>query len=301
MQNKVESLEGNVAFVGAGNMGEALIRGILSSGVVPQQRLLASDPRERRRAFIQETYGIRCLSDNLEVVRGANVVVLAVKPQILAPVLDQIRDALEPDVLVVSIAAGKGAAAGSAAFRLMVSPDTESGYTTREVVHMDDGAGGRRDRLWAPVKVLEKETIKLQASVSADNTPVSAGFELVLVDAPCSGIGTLRRHPEIRFRRGPQDLERLHAIQVELLMEAAGRVAPGGLLAYTVCTVTREEGEDTINEFLAQAPDFELDLRPPASESILQSPSQGSPGVWRFWPYRHGCDGYTIARFIRHR
>lgn len=70
-----------------------------------------------------------------------------------------------------------------------------------------------------------------------------AGFDRVLVDAPCSGLGTLRRHPEIRWRLLPEDIEALSRTQAQLLSEAALLLRPGGVLVYSVCTVTRAEGE----------------------------------------------------------
>jgi 16S rRNA (cytosine967-C5)-methyltransferase len=71
-----------------------------------------------------------------------------------------------------------------------------------------------------------------------------AGFDRVLLDAPCSGLGVLRRRPEARWRLDPSDIGRVGALQRELLAAAVGRVRPGGLVAYSVCTLTREETLD---------------------------------------------------------
>jgi 16S rRNA (cytosine967-C5)-methyltransferase len=74
--------------------------------------------------------------------------------------------------------------------------------------------------------------------------PVGGRFDRVLLDAPCSGLGVLRRRPEARWRLDPADIDRVAALQRELLAAAVARVRPGGLVAYCVCTLTREETLD---------------------------------------------------------
>lgn len=83
-------------------------------------------------------------------------------------------------------------------------------------------------------------------TVEALPSPEGAPFDRVLVDAPCSGLGTLRRHPEIRWRFKIEDLDRLVRVQRSVLAEGARRVRPGGVLVYSVCTVTRREGPDQL-------------------------------------------------------
>lgn len=117
-----------------------------------------------------------------------------------------------------------------------------------------------------------------------DESDALGAFDAVLVDAPCSGLGTLRRHPEIRLRRDAAAIERLAALQLAILRRAAPRVAPGGLLAYTLCTVTRAESDGVVEAFLAEEPAFVLE-----------------GGVQRLWPHRDGCDGYAFARLRRTR
>ncbi len=84
-------------------------------------------------------------------------------------------------------------------------------------------------------------------------------YDAVLVDAPCTGLGTLRRHPEIRWRRQPADLERAPELQRSILAAAATHVRPGGVLVYAVCSPEPEEGRDVVDAFLAAHPDFALD------------------------------------------
>ncbi len=97
-----------IGFVGAGNMAEALIRGLVRGGHVPPSKIAASAPRRERLDQLAREYGIEVTTDNREVVRRCGLVVLAVKPQILDKVLREIGDQMHDGTLVVSIAAGVG-------------------------------------------------------------------------------------------------------------------------------------------------------------------------------------------------
>jgi len=90
----------------------------------------------------------------------------------------------------------------------------------------------------------------------------------VLVDAPCSGLGTMRRHPEIRWRRSESDLFRAAVLQEKILASAAASVAPGGALVYAVCSPEPEEGEDVVARFLGAHPDFSRE------ESVSTAPPE---------------------------
>ena len=102
-------------------------------------------------------------------------------------------------------------------------------------------------------------------------------FDKVLVDAPCSGTGTLRSNPEIRWRLSPPKITAFAEQQKQFLANAAGVLKPGGHLVYSTCSVEREENEDVIREIIRADPRFEL-LR-----------------TSRTWPHTHGCDGFFIA------
>lgn len=99
-------VEGTIGFVGTGNMGEALIRGLLTVGVAEASQVVGSDPRPERRDELAERYGIRTTGDNLEVARGSDILVLAVKPQVMERVLEEIGPEIHAHALVISIAAG---------------------------------------------------------------------------------------------------------------------------------------------------------------------------------------------------
>ncbi|MFQ3666422.1 MAG: RsmB/NOP family class I SAM-dependent RNA methyltransferase, partial [Sphingomonadaceae bacterium] len=105
--------------------------------------------------------------------------------------------------------------------------------------------------------------------------------DLVLVDAPCSGTGTWRRNPELRWRLSPRRLESLLNLQARLLRLGASLVRPGGRLVYAVCSVLASEGPVLAGAFAAGAPDW-------------------TPGTaMRLTPHAHACDGFFIACWIR--
>jgi pyrroline-5-carboxylate reductase len=100
LQNKT------VAFIGAGNMGEALIRGLLAAKTVSPARIIAADVRAERREFLAKTFGVQAVDDNAEAVKAADIVLLAVKPQQMGEVLAGFKSVLSNSKLIISIAAG---------------------------------------------------------------------------------------------------------------------------------------------------------------------------------------------------
>lgn len=119
-------------------------------------------------------------------------------------------------------------------------------------------------------------------------------FERVLLDAPCSGLGTLRRNPEIRWRIVPADIEAGMSLQKRLLESAAHCVKPGGLLVYSVCTVTPEENESVAAELPAMRPEFKRIPPEGIAPELIDA-----DGFFRTTPYRHGMDGFFGAVFTR--
>jgi 16S rRNA (cytosine967-C5)-methyltransferase len=120
-------------------------------------------------------------------------------------------------------------------------------------------------------------------------------FDRVLVDAPCSGTGTLRRNPEIRWRISPADIQDLSQRQKQLLSNAAGTVKPGGRLIYSTCSVEADENEDVRQAFLESNQNFS------PAELLLDSSLLTSSGSARTWPHRDGTDGFFICAFERKR
>lgn len=119
-----------------------------------------------------------------------------------------------------------------------------------------------------------------------------AAFDVVLVDAPCSGLGIIRKKPDVRYKK-PDDLFALPVIQRAILDNAARYVKPGGTLVYSTCTILPEENEGVSDSFLAEHPDFG---RTPFA---LSEPVGETEGQVTLWPHRHGTDGFYICRMTR--
>lgn len=103
----MSTLDGaRLAFVGTGIMGEAMIKGLLAKELVPPQAISGSDPRMERGLELAQRYGIHCTTDNTVALRDGEIVILAVKPQILPPILRQLKGHIRPEALVISIVAG---------------------------------------------------------------------------------------------------------------------------------------------------------------------------------------------------
>src|SRR5690606_8926163 len=119
--------------------------------------------------------------------------------------------------------------------------------------------------------------------------------DMVLLDAPCTGTGTLRRHPDARWRLRPDDVASLAALQAELLDGAAAVVRPGGVLVYSTCSVESEENEEQVKTFLERHPEFELEPRRAADDLAMI----GADGMLRLLPQEHGFDGAFAARLRR--
>lgn len=122
--------------------------------------------------------------------------------------------------------------------------------------------------------------------------------DTVLIDAPCSGLGTLRRNPELKWRRLPGDLAALKALQLDLLQGCAGNVRRGGNLVYSVCAYTREETIDVVDAFLADYQEYHLqDLAPHLPDTLNSAVAE--EGYIQLMPHLHGTEGMFIARFMK--
>lgn len=133
-------------------------------------------------------------------------------------------------------------------------------------------------------------------AVADARQPPLRHVDAVLLDAPCTGTGTLRRHPDGKWRIQPSDLSSLVALQRDLLDAAAGIVRPGGLLVYSTCSIEPEENEAQVHAFL-QRRNGAFRLAPPSS---WHDPSQlNDKGMLVMLPHRHGFDGAFAARLER--
>ena len=124
-------------------------------------------------------------------------------------------------------------------------------------------------------------------------------IDRVLVDAPCSGFGTLRRNPDLKWRQTPADIEELTARQARILAAAATLVKRGGRLVYATCSVLPEENDAIVDAFLAAHPDFEPR---DAAANLAKAGIELDTGTsLRLLPHRHGCDGFFAAVLERAR
>ena len=117
-------------------------------------------------------------------------------------------------------------------------------------------------------------------------------FDLVLADVPCSGLGIIRKKPDIRFK-DPKPLDGLPAVQKGILENVSRYVRPGGVLIYSTCTLRGRENENVIEEFLRAHPDFAPDT------FELPQPVGAADGMLTLWPHIHGTDGFFIAKLRR--
>ena len=123
----------------------------------------------------------------------------------------------------------------------------------------------------------------------AMDLPFSVPFDRVLVDAPCTGTGTLRENPEIKWRLSPDDPNRIAGTQFELLARGAEVLETGGRLVYSTCSIEAEENERVVVKFLEGGAPFKI-VKPGVSEELLTA-----DGFVRTFPHRHGCDGFFAA------
>lgn len=128
--------------------------------------------------------------------------------------------------------------------------------------------------------------------------PFTPSFDRVLVDAPCSGLGTLRRDPDIKWRRSAEDLPALADTQLELLTRASDVVRSGGRLVYATCSSEPEENEQVVERFLARHPDFaRVDARNDVSPTL--HPLFDSHGCLHTLPATHGLEAFFAAALVR--
>ena len=135
----------------------------------------------------------------------------------------------------------------------------------------------------------------IEALVSDARTPAIAQVDAVLVDVPCTGTGTFRRHPDARWRLRMSDFAVMGALQREILRGAASRVRAGGLLIYSTCSLEPEENDEMVDAFLASNPDFVVE--PPPAGTVDDSVIDN--GRLRVLPQQHGTDGAFAVRMRR--
>jgi 16S rRNA (cytosine967-C5)-methyltransferase len=221
------------------------------------------------------------------------------KPQKLPGWADGALSVQEEGSQLAAIAVG--AAPGETVLDACAGRGNKSGILARAVgdagaVDVCDQSADKLDRL---ADDLVRVGLRARAAFAVDWTAgsgdVTGRYDRVLVDAPCSGIGTLRRRPEIALRREAPDLAVMATRQIAIVSRVAEHVRTGGVLVYVVCSVLREECEDVVDAVGRARPDLVLTPFDTPEVTILS----GAESSLRLTPQKHGTDGYFIARWVR--
>jgi 16S rRNA (cytosine967-C5)-methyltransferase len=154
------------------------------------------------------------------------------------------------------------------------------------------------------LKRMRIRNVELVAFDAMRTLPFSRGFDRVLMDAPCSGTGTLARNPEIRWRLRPEDLQQAHRSQVAMLRNALTAAGKTGRVVYSTCSLEPEENERVVAEALAEARQWRAVSARETLAAHLQEPAAadkffGADGFFRTFPPEHGTDGFFAAVLAR--
>lgn len=182
--------------------------------------------------------------------------------------------------------------AGSVVGDFCAAPGGKTFELAREarLVIAADAVERRLTRLRESLARLDLRNV--HAVVADARFPIATGLDAVLLDAPCTGTGTFRRHPDARWRLKPSDLAVMGAVQRSLLAAAATAVRPGGLLVYSTCSLEQEENDAQVESFLGEHPEFTLE--PPPAGTVPSTVIDA--GRLRVLPHTHGADGAFAAR-----
>jgi 16S rRNA (cytosine967-C5)-methyltransferase len=161
------------------------------------------------------------------------------------------------------------------------------------VVLASDLSAGRLKRVHENIERMELHNVL--AYVADARRPALREVDLLLIDAPCTGTGTFRRHPDARWRLKASDLAVMSALQREILRAASAMVKVGGLLVYSTCSLETEENDTQVERFLTEHPHWRLE--PPAEGAVPANVLDA--GRLRVLPQRHGTDGAFAARLRR--
>ncbi|MEG4228582.1 16S rRNA (cytosine(967)-C(5))-methyltransferase [Microcoleus sp. N9_B2] len=173
------------------------------------------------------------------------------------------------------------------------------GKTTHSAELMqDEGTIYACDKTASRLKKLKENADRLQMKSIKIHTGDSREFpefinlaDRVLLDAPCSGLGTLHRRADARWRHTPENIQQQSQLQSELLANAATFVKSGGVLVYATCTIHPLENEQVVRSFLDSNPHWQIEL------PTIDLPVQPSPEGWvKVWPHRHQMDGFFMVR-----
>jgi len=187
---------------------------------------------------------------------------------------------------------------GSSVVDLTAAP---GGKTTHAAIRMRNrgrltAVDKSHHRLELVVENARRLGIKIIAPVACDMTEFEGGpFDRVLLDPPCSGWGTARKHADLRWAKTPKDIENLTKIQAKMIDRAARLVRPGGLLVYSTCTIIRAENDEIVENFLLRDDKFEID----SANQFLPAKLVSDRGYVKTYPGFDHLDGSFCARLKR--
>lgn len=232
----------------------------------------------------------RALADNLVLIEGATAPVASAVDRGAAMIQSTasmlVVDLLAPEQgeRVLDMCAAPGGKTTDIAARVGASGQVDA-------VELHERRAVRMQRLcesmgltWVTVQVGDARSVDLQP-----------GFDRVLVDAPCSGLGVVGRRPDLRWKRGGDGVTRLADLQYALVARAAELVRPGGVVVYSTCTLTRAENEDVIARIVA---DGVLAARP-IPDRLNGVGDRPADNMIRLWPQDDASDGFTMALLER--
>jgi 16S rRNA (cytosine967-C5)-methyltransferase len=167
----------------------------------------------------------------------------------------------------------------------------------RGMIVATDIRGRRVDLLARTVREAGASCVSVVRADVSSVLPFASTFDAVLLDAPCSGLGTLRRDPDIRWRRKEADLAALSATQAALMDRAAEALVRGGRLLYATCSSEPEENDEVVRGFLEGHPEFEL--RPIATVVPELERFSSPEGFFRTLPFRDGLEAFFAAMLVK--
>ncbi len=159
-----------------------------------------------------------------------------------------------------------------------------------------DKTASRLKKLQQSIDRLQLNNIKILTGDSCGFSELTNTADRVLLDAPCSGLGTLHRRADARWQKTPAQVQDLAKLQAKLLANTATWVKPGGVLVYATCTVCSIENEDVILPFLKTHPDWQIEL--PPTDSLMAS-LVSDAGWIKVWPHRQQMDGFFMVKLRR--
>ncbi|BDI19734.1 hypothetical protein ANSO36C_55360 [Nostoc cf. commune SO-36] len=157
-----------------------------------------------------------------------------------------------------------------------------------------DRTSSRLRKLQENSQRLNLQSIQIYTGDSRHFNQFQNTADRVLLDAPCSGLGTMHRHADARWRQTPESVRELSVLQQELLTHTSTFVKAGGVLVYATCTLHPAENEQVISAFLAKSPDWQIES--PSGVELPDSACNTPQGWFKVWPHRQDMDGFFMVR-----